>query len=210
MKVMSLNIRSLLPKIEEFRKIVLDNDYDIVTVTETWLSQNIPNEHVLINGYKLFRNDRSGRGGGVAIYVKSCLDKVVLVDCISYISFEQLWVSFILKNKYYCVGVIYRPPNSHINDFLTNFDDTLSILAPKFNYLMCTGDININLLHFNRVTESFGNILAGYDLNQCILEPTRFVNTSQTLLDIIACSSDMQVSQIKITSLNHPYDHCFI
>ena len=51
--------------------MVNQNDSDIVCITETWLSDEIPDNAVAMHGFTLFRKDREKRGGGVAIFVKS-------------------------------------------------------------------------------------------------------------------------------------------
>ncbi|KAK4830017.1 hypothetical protein QYF61_008280 [Mycteria americana] len=65
-----------------------------------------------MDGYKLFRRDRRGRrGGGVALYVRECLDSLELYDGDDRV--ECLWVRIRGKtNKAdIVVGVCYRPPN---------------------------------------------------------------------------------------------------
>ena len=46
-------------------------DADIVVISETWLSKSIADENTDIVDYNIFRTDRSKKGGGVAIYIKS-------------------------------------------------------------------------------------------------------------------------------------------
>ena len=46
-------------------------DIDIITISETWLTQDIPDDNMMIKGFhKTIRKDRDGEGGGVAIYVR--------------------------------------------------------------------------------------------------------------------------------------------
>lgn len=71
LKIIHLNAQSLFPKIDEFRYLFLNSLIDLICVTETWFTENIKNEMVNLHGYKMFRVDRNGRGGGVAIYVKN-------------------------------------------------------------------------------------------------------------------------------------------
>ena len=69
--VLQFNARSLLPKMPEVIHLASQNP-DIIAVTETWLTPQIPNGAIHINGYNLtVRTDRQNntRGGGTAIYV---------------------------------------------------------------------------------------------------------------------------------------------
>lgn len=57
-------------------KILIEHtNLDILTVSETHLTQDIHNDEVNIDGYQILRKDRAHKaGGGVAIYFKSALD----------------------------------------------------------------------------------------------------------------------------------------
>ena len=46
------------------------NSFDILAISETWLSDKIPNELVNIPGFNVYRKDRPSHGGGVLIYIK--------------------------------------------------------------------------------------------------------------------------------------------
>ncbi|CAB1337399.1 unnamed protein product, partial [Coregonus sp. 'balchen'] len=44
-----------------------------MVLTETWLRKSVLNTDVNLSGYKLFQQDRSSKGGGVAIFTKEHL-----------------------------------------------------------------------------------------------------------------------------------------
>ena len=69
-KFIHLNVRSLLPNIEQ---IYLEfNNFDIIALTETFLSEDISDESLQLNDYySPFRLDRNRHGGGICIYVKN-------------------------------------------------------------------------------------------------------------------------------------------
>ena len=69
-KIASSNVRSLLPKIEEIRHILLNTEIDVLCINESWLDKNISDDNVSILGYRIYRCDRNRTGGGVCIYVK--------------------------------------------------------------------------------------------------------------------------------------------
>ena len=70
--MIKLNVQSLLCRKCDTELLLKDNDIDILCLTETWLSSNILDTFVDVQGYKIYRWDK-GRGGGVCIYVKECL-----------------------------------------------------------------------------------------------------------------------------------------
>ncbi|KAK4816233.1 hypothetical protein QYF61_013641 [Mycteria americana] len=97
--------------LEELEAIVHQENYDMVAIMETWWDDS-HNWSAAMDGYKLFRRDRRGRrGGGVALYVRECLDSLELDDGDDRV--ECLWVRIRGKaNKAdIVVGVCYRPPN---------------------------------------------------------------------------------------------------
>ena len=69
--IVHLNIQSLYPKLD-----ILETEiqyYDIVVLTEPWLTPNRKNDEIMIPNFDIpYRKDRNDRvGGGVAIYIKS-------------------------------------------------------------------------------------------------------------------------------------------
>ena len=80
--VTHLNVRSLWNKIDLIRSTFKDFYVDIITFSETWLVNEIPDGLVDIEGYELYRNDRNWtqngsdlikKGGGVCTYIKNDL-----------------------------------------------------------------------------------------------------------------------------------------
>src|SRR5207247_8379211 len=67
------NARSIVNKHKELEMYVLEEKFDIVGITETWLHSGISDSEMSIEGYTLLRNDRTDaeklRGGGVALYI---------------------------------------------------------------------------------------------------------------------------------------------
>ena len=67
--VLLANAMSLLPKIDEVRCVVHEENPDLVCITETWLHASTINEHLFIPGYNvMFKNRASQLRGCVYIY----------------------------------------------------------------------------------------------------------------------------------------------
>ena len=86
LKCMCTNIRSILNKNkrDEIKLRVLDNEVDILGVTESWGSNKIEDEELEIPGFTLFRRDRRGdvtkRGGRILLYIKESLSVVLVKE----------------------------------------------------------------------------------------------------------------------------------
>ena len=63
-----------MKKVDEFKILLLEEDYDIVFVTESWTQAHVGDAEINVEGYDLFRKDRkTSRGGGCIIYAKKHL-----------------------------------------------------------------------------------------------------------------------------------------
>ena len=71
--LMICNLRSLAPKVDELECVMEFNGVDISCITETWLTNEIPDSHVSLKDYvyTLFRKDQPSHGGGLAVYIRS-------------------------------------------------------------------------------------------------------------------------------------------
>lgn len=97
---------------EELSSIISDFQFDIIGISETWLSNGISSDRYKLPGYDLIRSDRQGTcgGGGVAIFIRNTINfRVYSLNEVDS-GLEHLCV--IIKSKGVRLGVcvIYRPP----------------------------------------------------------------------------------------------------
>ena len=59
LKILSLNARSLLPKIDQLRGVCLSESFDVIVATDTWFLLDILDSEVGIPGYSLVQKDRN-------------------------------------------------------------------------------------------------------------------------------------------------------
>ena len=70
--VLLTNVCHLQNKLDELSVIAKQYCPEIICITESWLTCNIPGIAVNLDGYHLIRKDiSSGPGGGVAVYISS-------------------------------------------------------------------------------------------------------------------------------------------
>ena len=145
------NVRSLKTSFDLFSAAIEDLSLDVVGLSETWLSSDISDTSFHIENYVLKRRDRSGRGGGVAFYVKNTI-KFKVIDDITGPNdvLEQLWISLKCNGKRVCLGTVYRPPNSNLNECIQILENTLTNIIPEYDYLAFGGDIKVDLTPDNR------------------------------------------------------------
>ena len=74
LKIMSLNVFSLLPHIDELRIMISEEKPHIIGINETKIDPTIDDLHVEIEDYSIVRKDRNLSGGGVALYIHKSLN----------------------------------------------------------------------------------------------------------------------------------------
>lgn len=70
--ILLFNTRSLFNKIDDLKIRVNELKPDLICITETWFDYTTSDASISIPGFDILRQDRDSRGGGVAIYHKSC------------------------------------------------------------------------------------------------------------------------------------------
>lgn len=206
LRVGHLNTRSVISSFVDFSNLMIENLFDVMMLTESWLTPNIPDDVINIVGYRLLRCDRnSGRGGGVAIYISNKLNfERIDIETSQDLNIEQLWISLNLKNSKLGIGAIYRPPQSNITHFIEAVDTVLSNIVPTYEKIIIAGDVNVNLFNLNN---QLTNLLDSYGFFQVINEPTRVTQFSSTLLDPIYVNDlDMVINSGTINA-DHISDH---
>ena len=118
-KVAHLNVRSLKSRVHFclVKDTILQNNFDIFTISETWADLSVSDVNLEIAGYQFFRQDRGSykKEGGLCIYVKSNLKTTVLEDLSIACGdgFQQLWLRVQCRShKSFLICNIYRPPDT--------------------------------------------------------------------------------------------------
>ena len=105
-----LNVRSLVHKLEQIKRIAELSKATVMCFTETWLDESVSDSEINIPGYNVVRNDRSTHGGGVCMYIRTNISfnhRPNLNDP----NLEAVWCELHLKKtKPIIAGCCYRPP----------------------------------------------------------------------------------------------------
>ena len=130
LKIAHLNVNRLLSKIHSLRDLLETHRFDVLTVSETWLTSNILNSEISIKGYHTARRDRShsvkSRGGGSLIYVRNGIQFTVK-DSFSTTGSECLWIEVTRKFcKPLFICSVYRPEEHKIDDFIVDLENGLN------------------------------------------------------------------------------------
>ncbi|XP_073349448.1 uncharacterized protein [Pagrus major] len=167
-----LNVRSLLNKSFIINDIILDNNLDIILLTETWLGTDAPvvlTEASPPNFNFLFSTRGCRRGGGTASIAKTNMH-TNKVNFNSYTSFE--YHAFVCSSPPILCITIYRPPQ-YSTSFINEFSELLSIIHTSFNRILITGDFNLHVdISSDLLSREFLNLLHCLDFKQHVTQPT--------------------------------------
>ena len=191
--LLQTNIRSISKNFTAFKLFIssLIRKPCCICISETWIKPNIACLYDLTDYKQILCPRSAGKGGGVAIFINTKYD------------FEIINLSSFLNLKLFeCVAIevccdsdkcnhvivsVYRPPNSNLDNCISEFLDLLDFLAKKFHNrkIVISGDTNFNLLKVNDnpKIKDFINNLKMYNFIPVINKPTRITNTTSTLID---------------------------
>ena len=166
LKIAHLNAKLLKCRQHFFqtRELALENDFDILSISDTWFNSSVTNASVEISGYRIVRLDRIGKtGAGVCAYVKSVLKVEVLKDLtgITESGLHQLWIQVQNKKlRSLLVCIIYRPHDIGVacleNELMPKYIQALSLNRD----IVVTGDLNCHLLSENPRGDSLRSFCA--------------------------------------------------
>ncbi|XP_059217675.1 uncharacterized protein LOC131994805 [Stomoxys calcitrans] len=179
LKVVHINAQSLNKKIDEFRYIFQNSCVDIICVSETWFRNDILSQAFNIPGYRLYRADREGHAGGVAIYVINHMKSRVIDKSTQGNSIEYMFLELESGSEKMLIGNVYRP---HRNVDIMPLISILSTITLEYENIAITGDFNSNILHEQFLVDEMQSI--GLTLVNSTT-PTHFTASSNTLLDLI-------------------------
>ena len=187
LSIVHYNIQSLLPKIDIIASEL--SAFDILTFSETWLSDSTKDEQLVIKGFsKIIRRDRVSDGyGGVAAYISDSLNFARRPE-LELFGTECIWLEiFTSKTKSILLGIFYRPPSSN-QVYTQKIEDCIGLaLDSGGKDVVVTGDFNWNVsseTSLRKVT----SLCLQFGLHQCIDEPTHYTENSNSILDLLFVS----------------------
>ena len=223
--IISLNVRGLSlasdrSKPAQLRDLAVTSNALAIALTETWLSPDILDAEVGIEGFNIIRSDRTSRHrGGTCLYIKEGLGAVPVLQYSNGVV-DALVVKVAEIES--IISVIYRPPDTKevelapaLNEIERCILDTQTA-NPKFTNVLCFGDLNLPQIKWpegllsggdsiqNRQAEQFLEFMSSMYLEQKVDKPTRLSN----ILDLVLCNNHEMISHIEFQENSNLSDHC--
>lgn len=197
--------------------------YDIIILTETWLSPDISDSELGLDYFTIYRLDRNfinsshSRGGGVLIAVKSAITSSSIT--LNNSNVEHVFVLLSIDHSSLLIGSTYLPPLSSIlviESHLSVIEQLL--LNHKPDVVLLLGDYNIPGVSWT--SDEFGLSAAG-DLNTAaalivdffsflnFFQFNHIANCSGNILDLVlsnskALSVDKATTSLITPDIYHP------
>jgi len=179
MSIYVTNARSIKNKYDELCLYINKNPHDIIVVSESWLDDSYPSSMFNIDGYRLYRADRSCDGGGVAVWSRFPANEITcptnkLISNILVLRFSDSNTVLI---------AIYHPYWGKVPQHQCILGDLQSLIDLRLlptDKVIIAGDINDLRLYCS-------NFLLSNNLIQLVDFPTRGQNT----LDIVCIPFDL-------------------
>lgn len=214
LRLLSLNISSLVGHIAQFISLVDELKPHIITLTETWLKPIHDDSIFMLKDYTVFRRDRilkhpdTGRfvvGGGVACLIHNSLKANTLYIYIS-ISEHLNQPEFLILDvashtgSHLLLSVVYRRPAGNLLD---KFFDIHSNLMSNYKNSIITGDLNCDLLDSTSVSNHLKNFITELSLHCVPYGATHHVRNKDSWLDVILLDNTCKQGLFLIS--NHPF-----
>ncbi|XP_064105450.1 IST1 homolog isoform X1 [Macrobrachium nipponense] len=195
--ILVTNPQSLTNCFDDLVKVVSKYHPDVIVVSETWFSETKPAHRFSLDGYAMFNDDREGRGGGVAVYVKETLSPFE-ARLKAPPELECVWV---VVGKKLVVCGLYHPPRAPTGPLLMD-QIVNSVLDIRFRNpglaVAVAGDFNN--LHQDR-------ICSGLEMTNLVQEPTH----KNSIIDLVLTDRPEAFQKpILLPPLGQSRHHCVL
>ena len=191
LKIIHVNTRSVYNKLDELK--VKLRKFDVIVLTETWLTSATEDSVLQWENFQLVRQDRetirNKRGGGVCVYIKVPIDFEVINDFNDLLDNNLEFVFVRLKphmQKLINLIGVYRPPDGKPNEFVKHISCILNQVDRARSHLLVIGNFNLDYRNKRLVSNSkLDTLTSKHSLTQLIRENTRITDSSSTCIDLL-------------------------
>ena len=195
-----ININSVRNNFEQLIYIV-NNEIDILMVSETKLDDTFPTAQFLMQGFSTpFRNDRTSKGGGILLYVREDIPcKIIKTETDAY--YEGFFIEINLRKKKWLLSCSYNSHKNNIGTHLQIIAKTLDKLIASYDNIILLGDFNVE-----PEEAKMSEFLNMYSLKNLVSQKTCFKNPENpSCINLILtnCSRSFQNTGVFETGLSN-------
>ena len=184
--IAQFNANSLLGHLDLVKAHLYSNFYHIISISEIWLHNGIPDDMIRLGDYLLVRNDREGkRGGGVACYVHKSLRVRWLAASPSVFSNSPEYMILEIG----CPGAdsllfttLHRRPKAIL---FNEFFNVLSRYSFAYKNIIIGGDLNCSLLGTGFEAASLRESVSSHALSIVDFDSTFHTSIADSWIDVL-------------------------
>lgn len=188
--ILHQNVQSISTSLNTLKLTLSTVKPDIIALSEVNLNE-AQLKFLNVEGYSIrthFLRKNTTGGGVMLLALNNIRSKTVCIPIVTEISaekeFECCLAEFNIGGFVFVLGGLYRTPSYYfVNPFLDKLEILIETLCNKYENVILTGDININVLKKDNVYIKFKNILKMYNMFYTIDFPTRVTSTSKSAID---------------------------
>ena len=188
LKILLWNAHSLVKQIAAFQSYIYASSFDIIAITETWLSDYVYSNEILPNNFNIIRKDHDTRGGGVPLATLIPFKQLSALP-----NTEMVSVEIKLNNRNHTICLIYRPPNtdeSHDNNILAHLKSLNSSTDITILSVLNLPDVCWDSYYrVSHRSQQFVNAAYNLNLSQLVTNPT---HRAGNLLDVILSNAETE------------------
>lgn len=184
-------------KLDFVQSLIISKGFDIMCITETWLTAATYTNELLPPGFLVYRRDRGSRGGGVLVGVSDTV-KSCLFACNDFV---ELIVVKVFASPIFLLCCLYIPPGCSV-EYLQNVICALSLL-PNDEDVIITGDFNVPDMNWSAlIGESYQSTILGEFIFEQNLVQLIDVSTHKdgNILDLVMTNSPERVTRSSVES----------
>ena len=161
---------------------MINDNVDIISITETKLDNTFSKSEFLLEGFKKpYRLDKSRYSGGLLVYIKSHIPSRFLSDFDLPNDFQAIPFELSIKNRKWLVISLYNPDKALSRIFLKNLSKLIDFyLKKKYENLLLIGDFNLQPSELVLI-----DFMDNYNLINLVKENTCYKSTQGTCIDLI-------------------------
>ena len=180
-----INISSIRNKFEPLVSFI-NNNLNILTISETKFDDTFPNSQFFIEGFLVpYRLDRTAKGGEILLYIREDIPSKRIKKVTFDELFEGFFIEINLRSKKWLLGCSYNRHRDKITPHLRNISTALNKLFTDYENVILLGDLNVEVKEKN-----LSNFMSVPNLKTLIKQKTCFKNPENpACIDLILTNS---------------------
>jgi hypothetical protein len=216
-KCVLFNARSLRNKITDLQVILHNDNACMISVTESWLDNNITDGMIDPDGsYSIYRLDRVGRiGGGVLALVSKKFQSYQIAIPHRFSGIEIVCFEVITSLSTFRFITIYRPPelNSIGRDYMKCLCECLQYLCDTGHIIVITGDLNLPRIDWSMrsaVEDDIHSLFLTFCNDYGFVQFVNYPSLGDNILDLVLSNDNFIVNSLKVTAPFSNSDHSMV